>query len=146
MEARLQQTFSSGIGFESSRGLPRRNNRRGILDHRYSAVRHHNNIINRYSIINQCLQVIKESDIGTVEKLKIETMLIRAKILLLDEVPAPPAESCVSGDRAFEALLAEVRKIGCGHTREATVASLTEALVNLLATLGGSANAGADPR
>jgi hypothetical protein len=110
MEASRQQPVWSDDKWE---GAPVRRNmkRRGSLDHRYSVVEHHNNIINRYNIINGCLMMIRPSRIGTVQKLKIETMLIRVKILLLDETRPYPFQLKTSGDAAFEAVLEQVREV-----------------------------------
>ena len=39
----------------------------------------------QYSIINQCLQLLKQSDMPTIKKLRVEIQLIQMKRLLLNE-------------------------------------------------------------
>lgn len=115
----------------------RRNmNRRGSLDQSYGVVEHHNNIINRYNIVNGCLKLIRPSRIGTVQKLKIETMLIRVKILLLDETGPHPLLVNSSGDAPFEAVLEQVREVSEGDCSDQSLARLTERVAALLSSLG----------
>ena len=85
-------------------------NRRSVLDHRRSVITQHNIIINRYNVINQCLKLVRHSGLGIVEKLKIETVLIRLKILLLDASPHLFSGSS-SNDDAFQTLLDHVREL-----------------------------------
>ena len=88
----------------------------------------------QYSIVNQCLQLLKQSDMPTIKKLRVEILLIQMKRLLLnDEVPEEVmCRSC--GDDVFEGLLCQMRGI-CGENCEG------EALADLMNNIGGMLNA-----
>lgn len=67
----------------------------------------------RYSIVNQCMQLLKQSDLPTIKKLRVEILLIQLKRLLLDDELSLEPKSGPCGEEAFEALLAQMRGI-CG--------------------------------
>jgi hypothetical protein len=141
MEGSLKQsTRTNGTGETTAK--PRRNScRRTLLDYRCSAVDHHHSIINRYNIINECLKLIRPSRIGTVEKLKMETMLIRVKILLLEEPASHLHRRHGSGDAAFEAVLEQVRKFAEEDCAAETSADLAAGIGALLTDFGSAPEA-----
>jgi hypothetical protein len=85
---------------------------------------------NPYRIINQCLQLLKQSDMPTIKKLRIEIQLIQLKRVLLND-PEPGDLRCGScGEDVFEGLLCQMRRI-CGGNCEG------EALTELMDNIGG---------
>ena len=44
---------------------------------------------NQYRIINQCLQLLKQSEMPTIKKLRVEIQLIQMKRLLLKKKTQP---------------------------------------------------------
>ena len=73
----------------------------------------------QYSIVNECLVLLKEVDMQPIKKLRIEIQLMQMKRLLLDE--NFPVESC--GDTLRE-VLSDIRKIRKGEHDTDTVGSL----------------------
>jgi len=94
---------------------------------------------NQYRIINQCLQLLKHSDMPTIKKLRVEIQLIQMKRLLLND--ALPAEvrlgSC--GEDVFEGLLQQMRGIcSTGYDSEA-LRDLMDRIGGMLSILGSEA-------
>ncbi|HBA86735.1 MAG TPA: hypothetical protein DCZ75_01770 [Geobacter sp.] len=87
----------------------------------------------QYSIINQCLQLLKQSDMPTIKKLRVEIQLIQMKRLLLnDNLSSEMMRGCC-GEDVFEGLLGQMRRI-CGGGYEG------EALTDLMERIGGMLN------
>jgi hypothetical protein len=85
---------------------------------------------NQYRIINQCLQLLKQSEMPTIKKLRVEIQLIQMKRLLLNDA-LPIEVKCGScGEDVFEGLLSQMRCI-CGGTSDG------EALTDLMERIGG---------
>jgi len=74
----------------------------------------------QYGIINQCLQLIKQCDVPELEKVHIETQLIRMKTLLIKTAMLNKAEPRSHGLEVFEELLFEMQSVCCvSHQRDA---------------------------
>jgi hypothetical protein len=84
-----------------------------------------------YSIINQCLQLLTQSDMPTIKKLRVEIQLIQMKRLLLNDA-IPNEIKCGScGEDVFEGLLCQMRRICGGGSCDG------EALTDLMNRIGG---------
>lgn len=91
----------------------------------------------QYSIINQCLQLLKQSDMPTIKKLRVEIQLIQMKRLLLNDNIITDAVRDSGGEDVFEGLLAQMRRIcGGGYEGEA-LSELMERIGGMLHVLGG---------
>ncbi|WP_324081949.1 hypothetical protein [Geomonas sp.] len=91
----------------------------------------------QYSIINQCLQLLKQSDMPTIKKLRVEIQLIQMKRLLLNEVVPKDAEGTLCGEDQFEGLLSQMRRICGGNCEGEALASLMDRIGGMLLVLGG---------
>ena len=87
----------------------------------------------QYSIINQCLQMLKQSDMPTIKKLRVEIQLIQMKRLLLNDSIAEEIKCGSCGEDVFEGLLCQMRRI-CGGSCEG------DALTELMERIGGMLN------
>lgn len=91
----------------------------------------------QYSIINQCLQLLKQSDMPTIKKLRVEIQLIQMKRLLLNDNLTNEIVRSSCGDDVFEGLLSQMRRIcGGGYEGEA-LSDLMERIGGMLNVLGG---------
>ena len=85
---------------------------------------------NQYRIINQCLQLLKQSEMPTIKKLRVEIQLIQMKRLLLND-SLPNEVKCGScGEDVFEGLLNQMKGI-CGNGCDG------DALTQLMERIGG---------
>ena len=85
---------------------------------------------NQYRIINQCLALLKQSEMQTIKKLRVEIQLIQMKRLLLNDA-LPTEVKCGScGEDVFEGLLSQMKGI-CGGNCDG------EALTQLMDRIGG---------
>lgn len=91
----------------------------------------------QYGIINQCLQLLKQSDMPTIKRLRVEIQLIQMKRLLLNEAIPTEIKSGPCGKDVFEGLLGQMRKI-CGGSCEGEVLhDLMDRIGGMLTVLGG---------
>jgi hypothetical protein len=91
----------------------------------------------QYSIINQCLQLLKQSDMPTIKRLRVEIQLIQMKRLLLNEDISHELKSGPCGRDVFEALLNQMRNL-CGEGSERDLLpDLMERIGGMLTVLGG---------
>lgn len=91
----------------------------------------------QYSIINQCLQLLKQSDMPTIKKLRVEIQLIQMKRLLLNDNLTSEFLRRSCSDDVFEGLLNQMRRIcGGGYEGEA-VSDLMDRIGGMLTVLGG---------
>lgn len=91
----------------------------------------------QYSIINQCLQLLKQSDMPTIKKLRVEIQLIQMKRLLLNDALTNDVVRGSCGEDVFEGLLSQMRRIcGEGHHGDA-LTDLMERIGGMLTVLGG---------
>jgi hypothetical protein len=91
---------------------------------------------NQYRIINQCLQLLKQSDMPTIKKLRVEIQLIQMKRLLLNDA-LPNEVKCGScGEEVFEGLLSQMRGICGGTNNTEELGELMERIGGMLAILG----------
>ena len=91
----------------------------------------------QYSIINQCLQLLKQSDMPTIKKLRVEIQLIQMKRLLLNDNLTNDIVKDSCGEDVFEGLLSQMRRIcGGGYEGEA-LADMMERIGGMLTVLGG---------
>jgi hypothetical protein len=91
---------------------------------------------NQYRIINQCLQLLKQSDMPTIKKLRVEIQLIQMKRLLLNDA-LPNEVKCGScGEDVFEGLLSQMRGICVGSSDTEELGELMERIGGMLAILG----------
>jgi hypothetical protein len=91
----------------------------------------------QYSIINQCLQLLKQSDLPTIKKLRVEIQLIQMKRLLLNDTLAKELRFASCGDDVFEGLLSQMQRISRGSSEGDAVGDLMERLSGMLNVLGG---------
>jgi hypothetical protein len=92
---------------------------------------------NQYSIINQCLQLLKQSDLPTIKKLRVEIQLIQMKRLLLNDALTSEIMSDSCGEEVFEGLLNQMRRISRGSTEAEALADLMSRIGGMLSMLGG---------
>lgn len=83
----------------------------------------------QFGIINQCLQLLKQSDVPAIKKLRAEIQLIQVKRLLLKDGLSEELKSS-SGKDMFEGLLAQMRAM-CGSNCD------HEALTGVMNSIGG---------
>lgn len=91
----------------------------------------------QYSIINQCLQLLKQSDMPTIKKLRVEIQLIQMKRLLLNDTLASDMSRNGCGDDVFEGLLSQMRRICCERYEGEALTDLMERIGGMLNVLGG---------
>jgi hypothetical protein len=87
----------------------------------------------QYSIINQCLQLLTQSDMPTIKKLRVEIQLLQMKRLLLNDAISNEIHCGTCGEE-FEGLLSLMRRI-CGGGWEG--GGEGNALPELMDRLGG---------
>ena len=91
---------------------------------------------NQYRIINQCLQLLKQSEMPTIKKLRVEIQLIQMKRLLLNDA-LPNEVKCGScGEDVFEGLLSQMRGICSGDCDGEALIELMERIGGMLTILG----------
>ena len=91
---------------------------------------------NQYRIINQCLQLLKQSEMPTIKKLRVEIQLIQMKRLLLNDA-LPNEVKCGScGEDVFEGLLSQMRGICNGSCDGEALTELMERIGGMLTILG----------
>lgn len=110
------------------------------MGHNYRIMNDHYSIVDQYSILNGCLKLISRSKIGMVDRLRIETMLIRMKILLLNDVPPIKIRCGICGEDAFEGLRYQMRRICGGACEENVLTNSMERIGRILTLLGGDPN------
>lgn len=91
----------------------------------------------QYSIINQCLQLLKQSDMPTIKKLRVEIQLIQMKRLLLNESLPTDIIKGSCGEDVFEGLLHQMRRICGGGCEGEALSDLMERIGGMLSVLGG---------
>lgn len=109
----------------------------------YHIMNNHYGIINQYSILNECLQLISRSKIKTIDKLKIEATIIRVKKLLLNDVQRNEIQCGFCGEDVFEGLLYQMRRSCGGGCEEDVLANSIERIGRILTVLGGDPITGA---
>lgn len=90
-----------------------------------------------YSIINQCLQLLKQSDMPTIKKLRVEIQLIQMKRLLLNDSIVKEIRNGSGGDDLFEGLLSQMQRICRGSSEGEAVTDLMDRIRGMLTVLGG---------
>jgi hypothetical protein len=83
----------------------------------------------RYSIVSQCMQLLKKSQMPTIKKLRVEILLIQLKRLLLDYDLDKEPKIGPCGEDAFEELLNQMHSI-CSEDYE------SEKISELMAKMG----------
>lgn len=96
----------------------------------------------QYSIVNQCLQLLKQSNLPTIKKLRVEIQLIQMKRLLLEEDSKASVPACC-GDIYFEGLLSQMGQICGGDYDGETLTDVMERMSGMLTSLGGQGGASA---
>lgn len=91
----------------------------------------------QYSIINQCLQLLKQSDMPTIKKLRVEIQLIQMKRLLLNDSLTSDLTRNSCGDDVFEGLLSQMRGICGGRYEGEALTDLMDRIGGMLTVLGG---------
>jgi hypothetical protein len=90
----------------------------------------------QYRIINQCLQLLKQSEMPTIKKLRVEIQLIQMKRLLLNDA-LPNEVKCGScGEDVFEGLLNQMRGICSGNCDGEALTQLMDRIGGMLTILG----------
>lgn len=103
----------------------------------YQCLGHHS-IVRQYRVLNECLHMIGQTSIRTVDKIRIETKLIRLQSLLLASGVPLPACTRPGEEDPFDALLHELRMLP-PRTREDHEAlnAFRARLRSLLTGMGG---------
>lgn len=83
----------------------------------------------QYRIINQCLQLLNQSEIPDLYQLRVEIQLIQLKRLLLDE--HRPVWAC--SEETLHEVLCEFRKIRDGECAVDAVSDLIKRLGSIIA-------------
>jgi len=91
---------------------------------------------NQYRIINQCLQLLKQSDMPTIKKLRVEIQLIQMKRLLLNDAVPKEVRCGPCGTEVFEGLLSQMRKICGGNCEGEALSELMDSIGGMLTILG----------
>ncbi|GFO61444.1 hypothetical protein GMST_37690 [Geomonas silvestris] len=91
---------------------------------------------NQYRIINQCLQLLKQSEMPTIKKLRVEIQLIQMKRLLLNDALPSEVRSGSCGEEVFEGLLHQMKGICCGGYDGEALSELMERISGMLSILG----------
>ena len=91
----------------------------------------------KYSILNQCLQVLKQSDMPTIKKLRVELLLIQIKRILLNDDLSNKNKSGCCGEGMFEGLLNQMRGICGGNYEGSCLSELMDRMGGMLSTLTG---------
>ena len=91
----------------------------------------------QYSIINQCLQLLKQSDMPTIKRLRVEIQLIQMKRLLLNEAISKDIMAGPCGKEVFEGLLGQMRGICGGNYEGDHLPELMNRIGGMLTILGG---------
>jgi len=91
----------------------------------------------QYSIINQCLQLLKQSDMPTIKKLRVEIQLIQMKRLLLNDAISSEVMCGSCGEDVFEGLLCQMRGICGGNCEGDALSDLMSRIGGMLTDLGG---------
>lgn len=91
-----------------------------------------------YSIINQCLQLLKHSDLPTIKKLRVEIQLIQIKRLLLNDALSKELLCGSCGEEVFEGLLTQMRSICNGGGDGDALSDLMKRIGGMLTMLGGN--------
>lgn len=104
------------------------------MNRHYSRRRHYG-IICQYRILNECLQLVSQSNLRSIKKLTIETKLIRMKKLLLNHRSPEEIRCSTCGGDLFEGLLSQLRAICRASREEAAVERTLERLRGVLALL-----------
>lgn len=91
----------------------------------------------QYGIINQCIQLLKQSDMPTIKRLRVEIQLIQMKRLLLNEAISRDVMSGPCGKDVFDGLLNQMRKICGGSCEGETLRELMDRIGGMLHVLGG---------
>jgi hypothetical protein len=89
----------------------------------------------RYSIINQCMQLLKQSELPTIKKLRVEILLIQLKRLLLDDEMSAEPKFGPCGEEAFDALLNQMRRICSEDCGSEMISSLMDQMGGVVTEL-----------
>jgi hypothetical protein len=89
-----------------------------------------------YSVINECLCVLKQSNLPTLNKLRLEIQLYQVKTLLLKDAISKELKCGTCGEGVFEGLLCQMRRICDGSSEVDALADLTEHIRGVLTVLG----------
>lgn len=91
---------------------------------------------NQYRIINQCLQLLKQSEMPTIKKLRVEIQLIQMKRLLLNDAIPNEVRCGTCGEDVFEGLLCQMRRICGGKCEGDALSELMDRIGGMLTILG----------
>jgi hypothetical protein len=95
----------------------------------------------QYIIVNQCLQLLKQSNLPTMKKLRVEIQLIQMKRLLLEEDELSGKVTCGPYcESDFDGLLTQMGKICGGNYEGETLTDLMERMSGMLTVLGGQSS------
>jgi hypothetical protein len=95
----------------------------------------------QYIIVNQCLQLLKQSNLPTIKKLRVEIQLIQMKRLLLEEdEDTGKVNTGPFGESDFDGLLTQMGKICGGNYEGETLTDLMERMSGMLTVLGGQSS------
>lgn len=94
----------------------------------------------KYLIVNQCLQLLKQSNLPTIKKLLVEIKLIQMKRLLLDD-DVPSSSKCgYCGESVFEGILSQMRNVCGGDQESENLPALLDRMSGVLMVLGYQGN------
>jgi hypothetical protein len=90
---------------------------------------------NKYSIVNECLNLLKQSGMATIKRLRLEIQLYQIKRLLLRDLTSDELKGGACGEDVFEDLLCQMRRICGGGCDAGALADLTDHLSGMLTVL-----------
>lgn len=94
----------------------------------------------QYDLVNQCLEVLKSSDIDMMEKLRLENLLIQMKMLLLVDVYKQETMPDVFKVHNFEELFGHVRQVCSSRNTPDAVKTLVEHVKTMHAAMAAFLN------
>lgn len=92
----------------------------------------------QYIIINKCLQLLKQSDMATMNKLRVELQLIQMKRILLNHNVPHELKYASCGEEVFEGLFSDMRRICEGSCTEVAIIDLMGRIGTMLTRLGAA--------
>lgn len=93
----------------------------------------------QYRIVNECLLLLKQSEMPIINKLSVEAQLIQLKRLILRNEDASSDLKCLScGDDVFRKLLCQMQRICADRSARDDLTDFTDHLGYMLTALGGN--------
>lgn len=91
----------------------------------------------QFGIINQCLHLLKQSDLPAIKKLRTEIQLIQVKRLLLKDGLSNDMKCGPGGEDMFDGLLCQMRKMCGSNCDHDALTEVMDRIGGVIAALGG---------